>query len=196
MSQTGEKPIASNEKIIPTDIAQILPPLHGNLKSLEDEEVELPDFITRNNRSNDPSAECTLLLASFNEYGNKMLPSWSEPYEEAFSKDFNRIKVVWLSINEGRVLSFLSSMITRSSKNIVPDYRKKNHLMFFGDCSDFRDIIRMHNRKTGYAFLLDGLGRVRFAGSGKANEEDVERIISFTKRLAPGLKAERGRSKR
>ena len=186
----------SNEGIIPTDVAQILPPLHGNLKSLEDEEVELPDFITRNNRSKDPSAECTLLLACFNEYGNKMLPSWSEPYEEVFSKDFNRIKVVWLSINEGRVLSFLSSMITRSSKNIVPDYRKKNYLMYFGDCLDFRDIIRMHNRKTGYAFLLDGLGRVRFAGSGKANEEDIERIISFTKTLAPGLKADREKSKR
>lgn len=166
------------------------------MKSLDDEEVELPEFITRNNRSNDPTAECTLLLVCFNEYGNKMLPSWSEPFEEAFSKDFNRIKVVWLSLNEGRVLSFLSSMIIRSSKNIVPDHRKKNYLMYFGECADFKDVIRLHNRKTGYAFLLDGIGRVRFAGSGRATEEDIERIVSFTKTLAPGLKADRGRSNR
>ena len=68
--------------------------------------------------------------------------------------------------------------------------------MYFGDCPDFGDVIRMHNKKTGYAFLLDGLGRVRFAGSGKASEEEVERIIKFTKELAPGLKADRRRPRK
>ncbi len=199
LNQTNEKPILSNEELIPVDIAQVVPPLHGNLQSLDEDVtgVELPSFLTKNNRSEDPSAECTLLLVCFNEYGNKMLPSWADPYEKAFSKDYNRIKTVWLSLNEGRVLNFLSSIIMNSSKNIVPDYRKKNYLMYFGnDCNDFRDILRMHNRKTGYAFLLDGIGRVRFAGSGTACEEDVKRIVSFTKALAPGLKADKGRLKK
>lgn len=170
--------------------------MSGDLKTLTDEEVSLPEFITKNNRAKDPSAECTLVVACFNEYGNKMLPTWTEVFEKTFSRDMNRVKIIWLSINEGRALSMLKYFIVKSSQNNIPDYRKKDYLMYFGDCPDFRDVIRMHNKKTGYAFLLDGVGRVRFAGSGKASEEEVERIIQFTKELAPGLKADKRRLKR
>jgi hypothetical protein len=41
----------------------------------------------------------------------------------------------------------------------------------------------MHNIMTNYVFLLDDLGRVRFAGSGEASEDEVQRLIEFTKEL-------------
>ncbi len=209
LKDTNEKPIISNPEIIPVDQAQVFPPLLGDLTSLSDDisrpnnagsnsndegdnSISLPSFITKNNRSKDPSAECTLVAVYYNEHGNQMIPSWTEPFEDAFSKDTNRIKVIWLSINEGRVLKMLRYFIVNSSKKKVPEYRKENYLMYFGntqDCADFRDVLRMHNKKTGYVYLLDGLGRVRFAGSGKASDDDVKRIISFTKELAPRLKA-------
>ena len=40
-----------------------------------------------------------------------------------------------------------------------------------------------HNIMTNYVFLLDNLGCVRFAGSGPASDEDVSRLIRFTKEL-------------
>lgn len=190
LRETGEKPILSNDELIPIDDAQVFPALHGNLQNLEDEDVSLPQYITKDNRAKDPAAECTLVVACFNEFGNQMLPSWTEPFEKVFLKDSNRIKMVWLSMNEGRILGFLSSMIKKSSKKNIPDYRKKNYLMYFGECPEFRDVIRMHNMKTGYAFLLDGLGRVRFAGSGRATDDEMKKLIAFTKKLAPGLKAD------
>ena len=97
----------------------------------------------------------TLVVTCYNEYGNKMLPSWTDPYEEYFSKDRNRIKIIWLSMNEGRILKMLRYFITNSSKKNVEDYRRQNYLLYFGDRPDFRDVVRMHNKKTAYAYLLD-----------------------------------------
>ena len=195
LTDTDNKPILSNMDLIPLDISQVFPPLTnhgGDLKNLEDEEiVSLPEFITKNNRAKDPGAECTLVVICFNEYGNKMLPTWTEPFEHAFTNDKNRVKVIWITINEGWSLNMLRYFIVKGSKKNIPDHRKKDYLIYFGECPEFRDILRMHNRKTGYAFLLDGLGRLRFAGSGEASEDEVKRLISFTKELAPGLKADK-----
>lgn len=58
--------------------------------------------------------------------------------------------------------------------------------MYFGtDVDEFRDVLRMHNLMTGYVFLVDDLGRVRFAGSGPATDEDVAKVIQFAKDLTP-----------
>lgn len=46
-----------------------------------------------------------------------------------------------------------------------------------------RDILRMHNIYTGYVFLVDGIGRVRWAGSGEGSDEEVEKMIEFAKLL-------------
>ena len=196
LSDTKSKPIVANDELISVSDAQVFPPLNGlnngSLKTLTGEEESLPHFFTKDNRSSDPSAMCTLVGVAFNDYGNKMLPSWMEPFEHAFRKDRNRVKTVWLSINEGRTLSLLKYFITGSSKKNVPEERKDRTLLYFGDCPDFRDVLRMHNNKTGYVFLLDGLGRVRFGGSGKATDEELKKLIGFGKALAPGLKAAAG----
>jgi ATP10 protein len=48
-----------------------------------------------------------------------------------------------------------------------------------------RDALRMHNGMVGYIFLLDGLGRFRFAGCGHASEEEVQKLIELTYQLLP-----------
>ena len=60
--------------------------------------------------------------------------------------------------------------------------------MYFGYCPEFRDVLRMHNDKTGYVFLLDGIGRVRFVGSGRATRENVDLMLRHANELASGLK--------
>jgi ATPase complex subunit ATP10 len=58
-------------------------------------------------------------------------------------------------------------------------------LLYFGsDVDEFRDVLRMHNIMTNYIFLIDDLGRIRFAGSGPATENDIAALIQCTKELA------------
>jgi len=192
LKDSNNKPILSNSKLIPSDIAQVFPPLGDvgkSLTTLTDERITLPRFFTRNNRSMDESAHCTLVAINFNAFGYQMLPSWTEPFEEAFStNDSNRVEVVRLSIQEGTTLWFLRYLINRGYQKNVADGDKGRMAMYYGYCPELRDVLRMHNNKTGYVYLLDGLGRVRFAGSGKATQDEIDRMIEFVNELTPGLR--------
>jgi ATPase complex subunit ATP10 len=73
----------------------------------------------------------------------------------------------------------LKSLVVRGTRQQTPPEKHDRTLLYFGNPDTFRDVLRMHNTMAGYVFLLDGKGRVRFAGSGEATTEEVERVISF-----------------
>lgn len=115
-----------------------------------------------------------------------MLKSWTEPFREAFS-DQERVEIVHLHLNEGWFTSnVLKPLILKTVKQNTPENEHESTLICFRkDLEDFRDSLRMHNVLSGYVFLLDGIGRVRFAGSGEATEEDIESVIQFASDLTP-----------
>ncbi|KAL7467841.1 hypothetical protein ACHAXS_012114 [Conticribra weissflogii] len=82
LSLTNNKPILCNEEIIPAAEAELFPTLKG-LNSLKDEIVDIPDFFVRNNRAKDATAQCTLVAISCKDFGAKLLPSWTKPFNEA-----------------------------------------------------------------------------------------------------------------
>jgi ATPase complex subunit ATP10 len=41
----------------------------------------------------------------------------------------------------------------------------------------------MHNIYTGYVFLVDGIGRVRWAGSGEGSDAEVNLMITLALEL-------------
>ena len=70
-------------------------------------------------------------------------------------------------------------------RNNTPASEHEKTLLYFGsDVDDFRDILRMHNIMTNYVFLVDHVGRVRFASSGKATADEVEKVVGFAKELS------------
>jgi hypothetical protein len=75
LKRSHEKPIVSNETLIPTRLAKPFPLLPG-CKSLTGEKVDLgADYITRRNRSGDAAAQCTLVAISFRDFGFRQLPT-------------------------------------------------------------------------------------------------------------------------
>ena len=181
LERTDYKPIDSNEELIPKTEAQVFPPLDNVTRLDNGENVRFPQYFSKRNKKS-----CTLLAIGYNEFGNKLLPSWTDPYEAEFGSNNHKKQsqeVVNLSIQEGRVLGFLKSFIMNSVFKNVPPERHERTLLYFGQCEELRDIVRMHNNKTCYVYLLDGEGRVRFAGSGKASEEEAQRLIQFAKKL-------------
>jgi ATPase complex subunit ATP10 len=125
-----------------------------------------------------------------------MVPEWTDPFRQAFSTRTDwthRAKVFQLVVHEGRILSFLQSFIARSfRKQTVAEFHPSLLLYFTkGDDEEyqsFRDVLRMHNNKTAYVFLLDGVGKVRFAGSGRPSPEEIHRLIELAKSMVPALK--------
>ncbi|KAL7533190.1 hypothetical protein ACHAXR_005094 [Thalassiosira sp. AJA248-18] len=192
LTVTDKKPILSNETLIPAAEAEKFPVLK-ELVNLHEEVVDIPDFFTRNNRSKDANAQCTLVAISCKEFGANLLSSWTEPYEKAFctGKDADRFEVVRITINEGRIEKLLSPFIVSGTKRNVPEKDHANTLLYYGDAEEMRDILRMHNIYTGYVFLVDGIGRVRWAGSGEGSDKEVQSMIEFAEMLTQPQKREK-----
>jgi ATPase complex subunit ATP10 len=188
LKKSDDKPILSNDALIPESVAKPFPVLNG-LKSLAGEKVDIPDHFIRKNRSRDAAAQCTLVAVSYRDFGYKLLDSWIEPFESALQgKD--RVEIVKLNLSEGWLNKWiLQALIKGLMKKNTPAQEHDRTFIYFGsDLEPFRDALRMHNILTGYVFLLDGLGRVRFAGSGGAEGEDVENLVKFAHELTPLLK--------
>jgi mitochondrial ATPase complex subunit ATP10 len=127
---------------------------------------------------------------SFRDFGYKFLASWTDPFTTAFQKDSSRAQVVKVSITERSSLYVLQWFLTSIMKRNTPVEEHDKTLVYFGPSNamdEFRDVLRLHNLMTGYVFLLDDLGRIRFAGSGPASDEEVARVIEFAKELSPAI---------
>lgn len=179
LRRTGHKTTLSNETLIPADRAQLFPLLRG-AKSLNNAEADLPFFFV-----DSPKAKkATLLSITFRDSGFKSIPSWTEPFQEAFANDQNNVGTLQLSITERLSLYPFRGSLTKVMKKNTPEHEHDSTLVYFGtDVDDFRDVLRMHNIMTNYVFLIDSLGRIRFAGSGPATEEDVKKVIQCAKDL-------------
>jgi mitochondrial ATPase complex subunit ATP10 len=191
LKKTGNKPVLSNEHLISEKMAQDFPSLSYWTTVNDGTEVHVPEFFLRNNRAKDASAQCTLVAIAFTHFGAQLLDSWTTPFVTEFANN-NRVEVVHLSITEGGwfVCKFLRPLLSRSARSNTPIQQQSTTLLHYGSAeslSTFKDTLRMHNTLTGYVYLLDGLGRVRFAGSGSASHEEANRVIAFAKEITPLL---------
>jgi mitochondrial ATPase complex subunit ATP10 len=187
LKKTNHKPTLSNDNLIPEHESQTFPTLMG-LRALSDTTttVDLPWFFL-DQQYEHAAGKITLVAVTFRDNGFKLVPSWTIPFEQAFQDTSmaNKVQTYLVSITEHWVLYPFRGLLTRVMKNNTPPKNQSKTLVYFGtkDLDDFRDVLRMHNIMTSYVFLLDDLGRVRFAGSGKASEEEVSNLIQLTKEL-------------
>ncbi|KAL3766403.1 hypothetical protein ACHAWO_008067 [Cyclotella atomus] len=189
LEKTNNKPILSNESIIPAAEAEKFPTLTG-LNCLNDEVVDIPDFFNRDNQTKDATAQCTLVAISCKDFGAKLLPSWIDPFTSQLvnSSDGYKFQTVRITINEGRIAKLLSPLILSGTKKNIPTEDHERTLLYYGNAEEWRDILRMHNMYTGYVYLVDGIGRVRWAGSGGGDEEEVANMIRCAKELVAPVK--------
>jgi len=193
LKKTNQKPTLSNEKLIPARDAQLFPILKS-LYMLDDSdtELDLPLFFLENAHQQPQhkrsAGKITLVTITFRDNGFKLIPTWTVPFEQAFRKNeslSNMVQTFHVNITERWVLYPFRNTIRNVMKNNTSVSQQSKTLTYFGtkEVMEFRDVLRMHNIMTSYVFLLDDLGRVRFAGSGGASENEVTRLIKFAKEL-------------
>lgn len=192
LKKTNNKVVLSNEKLIPEGEAQLFPTLEG-LTTLDDlnTSVDLPLFFLeqahqKQKKKQRVGGKITLVTVTYRDNAVKMIPTWTEPFEQAFANESpNRIQTFNVSITESWAMYHIRNTVKRVMKKNTPSDKHSTTLAYFGtkEVMDFRDVLRMHNIMTSFVFLLDDLGRVRFAGSGEASEEEASRLIRFAKEL-------------
>ncbi|AQK92718.1 hypothetical protein Zm00014a_012560 [Zea mays] len=121
----------------------------------------------------------SLVCLSFRASSLKMAESWSLPYLDAFGAAKN-MHVYEVSFIDSWVLS-LSPMRRAFLKAMRKSNNPRRHVVYaFGDHYDFRKKLQIINLLTGYIYLVDGLGRIRWQGSGSATQEELSSLTACT----------------
>jgi ATPase complex subunit ATP10 len=149
--------------------------------------IDITTYITA---TKDATAQCTLVAISCKDFGAQLLPSWVDPFTSQLvnTSDGHKFQTVRITINEGRIAKILSPLIVGGTKKNVPVEDHERTLLYYGNAEEWRDILRMHNIYTGYVYLVDGIGRVRWTGSGGGDDEEVANMIQCAKELVAPVK--------
>ncbi|XP_016508112.1 uncharacterized protein LOC107825726 isoform X2 [Nicotiana tabacum] len=188
LKQHGGKIATANKIIIPAVAAVKFPALEVNHS--DGSSLKLPIASIGNgvavNKAEAPKA--SLLCLSFRASSQAMVDSWSKPFLDTF-KDSNRVQLYEISFIDSWLLTLspVKKLLLRTMRKSNPDESKdvlhRQIVYSFGDHYYFRKELKILNLLTGYTFLLDKFGRIRWQGSGLATEEELSSLLSCTSLL-------------
>lgn len=181
LNQHGGKIAMANKIIIPAMAAIKFPALEVNYS--DGTTVKLPKTSNGDIVGVDKSAipKASLLCLSFRANSQAMIDSWSGPFIDAFSnsKDVQLYEVSFIDSWFLR-LNPIKQLLLRIMKksNGGKDALQKQIVYSFGDHYYFRKELKVLNLLTGYIFLLDKFGRIRWQGFGLATQEELSSLLS------------------
>ncbi|KAL9261392.1 hypothetical protein AKJ16_DCAP03991 [Drosera capensis] len=180
LKQHGGKIAMANKTLVPAAMAVKFPALEVN--SSHGGTLKLPICSEEN------ESKITLLCLAFRANSQSMIDSWTMPFLDKF-KEPGDIQLYQVSFVDSWFLSLrpIKSLLLRVMKKSNPadskDALRRQVLYSFGDHYDFRKQLRILNLLTGYVFLLDKFGRIRWQGFGMATEEEISALLSCTSLL-------------
>uniref|UniRef100_A0ACD5TKL6 Uncharacterized protein n=1 Tax=Avena sativa TaxID=4498 RepID=A0ACD5TKL6_AVESA len=123
--------------------------------------------------------DASLVCLSFRANSQKMAESWSLPFLDAFGAS-GKVQAYEVSFIDSWVLS--SGPVRRAFlKMAKKSNNPQRHAVYaFGDHYDFRKELQIVNLLTGYIYLVDRLGRIRWQGFGLATQEELSSLTACT----------------
>ncbi|XP_057956043.1 uncharacterized protein LOC131149530 [Malania oleifera] len=188
LNQHGGKIAIANKIIIPAMAAVKFPSVE--VSRSDGTSLKLPICLNGTElesfKSNIPKA--CLLCLSFRASSQAMIDSWSTPFINTFS-DSTNVQLYEVSLIDSWLLSLnpIKRLLLRIMRKSNPDGRKsmlqRQIVYSFGDHYYFRKELKILNLLTGYIFLLDQFGRIRWQGFGLATQEELSSLLSCTSLL-------------
>ncbi|XP_007016013.2 PREDICTED: mitochondrial ATPase complex subunit ATP10 isoform X2 [Theobroma cacao] len=187
LKQHGGKIAVANKIIIPAMAAVKFPGLEVTYS--DGRTLKLP-IVSNGDRVDAEKLavpKVSLVCLSFRASSQKMIDTWCTPFSEAFSnsKDVQLYEVSfidsWLLCRNPIKRLLLRTM--RKSIDGEKNALQRQIVYSFGDHYYFRKELKILNLLTGYIFLLDKLGRVRWQGFGLATQEELSSLLSCTTHL-------------
>ncbi|KAI5808810.1 ATP10 protein-domain-containing protein [Peziza echinospora] len=102
---------------------------------------------------------------------------------------FHRIDV---NVEQNPLKAFLIHLFVGSLRKAVPQERHSRYFIVRrGVTGALRERMGMMNARVGYVYLLDEDARIRWAGSGPADEEEVEALVRGAQKLIGEVEKEK-----
>lgn len=146
-----------------------------NKEAIEKERARLGDELNRGYFAD---------ISELKKHGGKgMIDSWTLPFLETFKTKSN-VHLYEISFIDSWLLSLypikrLLLRTMRKSETSDGYQGLQRHVVYaFGDHYDLRKELNILNLLTGYIFLLDSKGRIRWQGFGIASDDEVSSMLS------------------
>jgi len=142
----------------------------------------------------------TLLGCSGSHFSQAVVDEWLLGSSDLGNQDEHStlkpdLQVLWLSMVEGAVLSWLRRPLLASMRASVPVERHNSFLCYFGDSQKVRKRMKMDNRFLGYMCLVDPKGAVRWHIHGNKSPTPDE-LAALRALILRAMQAKHGTSRR
>ncbi|CAM9162164.1 unnamed protein product, partial [Scytosiphon promiscuus] len=127
------------------------------------------------------------------QFGYSMLPSWTEPFEEAFAAEQGQRQrqrhapslpsAVSLSLLESWPLRMLKPLLVSTMGRGLSQEKRASFFYRFGPTEEVRKALGIVNRLTLYVLLVDQKGRVRWQATGKGTTDEIESLVRCARQL-------------
>src|SRR5690606_33260736 len=139
---------------------------------LNDKDISIPS---------DTKGKYTLIGVAFSEDAQKDLYTWSEPVYNEFMNENSMSSMVY-DPNVHLILMFTgaSQVIYNKAKKEITEGTdaslRKNVVLYKGGMEDYRDVLKMKDRKEPYFFVLDKDGKIIYATKGRYSRKILEEV--------------------
>nr|AKM76492.1 AT1G08220-like protein [Pelargonium citronellum] len=179
----GGKIAPASKTIIPALEAVRFPALEVTYS--DGKTLKLPIISDRKADNAESMPKASLICLTFRAMSLEMVNSWCVPFLDAFnaSKNVQLHKVSFIDqpLLCWKPMKRLRLWMIRDSNSDLKSGAIQSPLgYFFGDHYWFRKELKLENILTGYIFLVDEFGRIRWQGSGSATEEELASLVSCT----------------
>eukprot|EP00638_Chattonella_subsalsa_P003909 CAMPEP_0117751468 /NCGR_PEP_ID=MMETSP0947-20121206/10992_1 /TAXON_ID=44440 /ORGANISM="Chattonella subsalsa, Strain CCMP2191" /LENGTH=235 /DNA_ID=CAMNT_0005569853 /DNA_START=232 /DNA_END=939 /DNA_ORIENTATION=- len=125
----------------------------------------------------------SLVAISYKQFGFQMFDTWIPSYLENFNNKAGH-QLVYLSVVEGFMLKMFQSLLLKSMKGAIPPEFHDTSFSHFGETEELRESLGITNRLSGYLYLVDKDGFIRWRGCGRASEQELEHLMRATEQIS------------
>ena len=159
----------------------------------------------------------TLVLVSFRQSGYLQLGTWRDVFDRTFI-NYPNIRSCQITFEDRWYMKALKFLMVRGHKKKTPSSssstngtmansiprditmdisveRQKSTFIRFGDTEKIREALQISNRMSGYVFLIDGRGNIRWRASGEPHERDLQMMQEVALEMIREMKSNRGMGK-
>lgn len=151
-------------------VGDIFPNLTG--ETLDDKTVNLP---------NDTKGKSTIICMAYSEDAEKDLKTWYEPtYDKFIAKtelmsDAFDVNLYFIPMFTGVKAGAAGNAKKQMKQDVQPDLQP-HILVYKGQLDDYKDKLKMEDKKKPYIFVLDTNGKIVFVTSGPYTEDKMDQI--------------------
>nr|AKM76480.1 AT1G08220-like protein [Erodium gruinum] len=188
LKKHGGKVALANKILVPALAASKFPSLE--VEYPDGRTLKLPIISNKEVANADvlPNPKASVLCLSFRKYSAGMIDSWTVPFLDTFSTSKD-VELHRVSLIDNKILCWkpVKRLLLRSIRSSKPDGSndalQRQMAYSFGDHYYFRKELGIVNLATGYVFLLDKFGRIRWQSYGMASKDELTSLLSCTSLL-------------